>query len=105
MGAISSIVFAYSGTAAYFPIAAEMKRPNDYYKAMYACQLVVYCVYLIVGTVVYIYCGSYVASPALGSAGPMLEMVCFGIALSGLGVTLMIVLHVSPRLPQSCVRY
>lgn len=95
MGALSSMVFAYSGTAAYFPIAAEMKRPNDYFKAMYACQSVIYDVYLIVGVVVYIYCGSYVASPALGSAGPKLGRVCFGIALAGLIVILMIVLHVS----------
>lgn len=95
MSAISSIIFSFSGTAAFFPIAAEMRDQKHYFKAMYLCQTVVYVVYLIIGVMVYLYCGSYVASPALGSAGPFMKKVCYGLALPGLCVTMMIVCHVS----------
>lgn len=51
--------------------------------------------YLLVGIVVYYFCGSYVASPALGSAGPLLKKVCYGIALPGLLATTVLPAHVS----------
>ena len=51
--------------------------------------------YITIGVVVYYYCGSYVASPALGSAGPLLKKVCYGIALLGLIVSTTMYIHVS----------
>lgn len=95
MASISTIVFAFTGTPYFFPIISEMKEPKKYFRAMYLCQAVVFTVYLVIGVVVYYYCGSYVASPALGSAGHVLKKVCYGIALPGLLVTTMIVSHVS----------
>lgn len=53
--------------------------------------------YAVIGIVVYYYCGSYVASPALGSAGALMKKVCYGIALPGLLVSTLILLHVSYR--------
>jgi hypothetical protein len=47
------------------------------------------------GTVVYYFCGQYVASPALGSAGTLMKRICYGISLPGLFVTITIYLHVS----------
>ena len=94
MSAVAMIVFAFSGTPAFFPIAAEMKNPKHYVRSMLICQATVCTVYLVIGVVVYSYCGSYVASPALGSAGPLMKKVCYGIALPGLLVTEMIVSHV-----------
>lgn len=44
---------------------------------------------------VYFYCGSYVASPALGSAGVLLKKVCYGLALPGLCVSTLLFVHVS----------
>jgi hypothetical protein len=52
-----------------------MKDPKHYFRSMYACQTVVTLCYLIIGSIVYHYCGEYVASPALGSAGPLLKKV------------------------------
>lgn len=89
------IIFAFSGTPAFFPIAAEMKNPKHYTRSILVCKATVTTVYLVIGVVVYHYCGSYVASPALGSAGPLMKKVCYGIALPGLFVTQMIVCHVS----------
>jgi hypothetical protein len=63
---------------------------------------VVTSVYLAIGYVVYYYCGSYVASPALGSAGPTMKKISYGFALPGLIASTMLVVHVSLK---SILRY
>lgn len=94
MSAIATIIFAYSGTPGFFAIAAEVREPTHYTRSMLICQATVFTVYLIIGVVVYYFCGSYVASLALGSAGELTKKVCYGIAMPGLLVTSMIVCHV-----------
>lgn len=76
MVAISSLVFAYAGTPTFIPIVAEMRDPRDYLKALIVSQSCVTCVYVVIGVVVYYYCGTYVASPALGSAGVLMKKIC-----------------------------
>jgi amino acid permease len=93
--AVGCQVFAFAGTPAFFSIVAEMRDPGLYTRALICSQSVVATVYIIIGCIVYIYCGSYVASPALGSAGPLIKKICYGFALPGLLVTAMIVTHVS----------
>lgn len=95
ISALSSMVFAYAGTPAFFSIISEMREPRDYTKSLIACQGTVTATYTAIGIVVYYYCGSYVASPALGSAGHLMKKVCYGIALPGLLVSCLILLHVS----------
>ncbi|KAJ6157900.1 hypothetical protein N7470_005492 [Penicillium chermesinum] len=68
---VSSIVFAFSGTPSFFSIASEMRDPRMYTRSLMICQSVVTAVYITIGCVVYYFCGSYVASPALSSAGPL----------------------------------
>ncbi|KAF5589399.1 amino acid transporter [Fusarium pseudocircinatum] len=87
ISAIATFIFAYAGTPFYFPIIAEMRDHRDYTKSMLLCQGVVTLTYLVIGIIVYYYCGSYVASPALGSAGPLLKKIGYGIALPGLVVS------------------
>ncbi|WKT53715.1 Amino acid transporter, transmembrane domain [Fusarium oxysporum f. sp. vasinfectum] len=87
ISAIATFVFAYAGTPFYFPIIAEMRDHRDYSKSMLLCQGVVTLTYLVIGIIVYYYCGSYVASSALGSAGPLLKKIGYGIALPGLIVS------------------
>ena len=65
MSALNTFVFAYAGTP----------------------------VYIAIGVVVYYFCGSYVASPALGSAGPLLKRVCYGLAITGLIASTCLVTH------------
>ena len=74
--ALSSIVFAYAGVPAYFNIVSEMREPRHFTKSLIWCQSIMTATYITIGVVVYYYCGSYVASPALGSAGPLLKKVC-----------------------------
>ncbi|WYZ37726.1 hypothetical protein EsH8_II_001232 [Colletotrichum jinshuiense] len=93
IAAISSLVFSYAGTPAFFSIAAEMRDPQYYTRSLVLCQTVVTTVYITVGVVVYYYCGSYVSSPALGSAGPLVKKVAYGLGLPGLIVSAAVLLH------------
>lgn len=95
ISAVSSLVFAFAGTPAFFNIHAEMRDTRLYTRSLLVCQSVVVAIYIAIGTVVYYYCGSYVASPALGSAGSTMKKLCYGIALPGLFVTTILVTHVS----------
>ncbi|CAG8307960.1 unnamed protein product [Penicillium salamii] len=95
MTAISTICLTYAGTPACFNIISEMRDPRYYNRALAICQTLVTVIYIVVGTVVYYYCGSHVASPALGSAGPVIKKVSYGFALPGLCVSAILLLHVS----------
>ncbi|PYH46901.1 putative amino acid transporter (Mtr) [Aspergillus saccharolyticus JOP 1030-1] len=97
ISAINTLVFAYAGTPAFFSIVAEMSEPRHYTKSMILCQSVVTITYITIGVVVYYYCGSYVASPALGSAGPLLKKISYGIALPGLLVSGTLSAHYSSK--------
>jgi len=94
---LSSIVFAYAGTPAFFNIASEMREPRHYTRAVIICQSVMTAVYIAIGCVVYYFCGSYVASPALGSAGPTMKKVCYGLALPGLIVSTTLFVHFASK--------
>lgn len=54
-------------------------------------------VYLVIGSVVYHFCGSYIANPALGSAGILMKRICYGIAFPGLLASLTIFNHISAK--------
>ena len=91
---MSTIIFACSATSAYFAIVAEMRDPRLFTRALVTAQAGSTIIYLIVAVVIYYYCGSFVASPALGSAGILIKRIGYGLALPGLLVTTTIVLHV-----------
>lgn len=94
ISAVATFIFAYAGTPVFFPIVAEMREPKHYVKALLLCQTIVTITYVTVGVVVYYYCGSYVASPALGSAGKLIKQVAYGIAIPGLLVSATLNTHV-----------
>ena len=72
-----------------------MRDPKKYTRSLIVCQSTVTITYIVIGIVVYYFCGSFVASPALGSAGVTMKKICYGLALPGLLVTVTIVSHVS----------
>lgn len=72
-----------------------MREPRHYTRSLIICQSTMTAVYISIGVVVYYFCGSYVASPALGSAGPVMKKVCYGLALPGLIVSTTLFIHVS----------
>ncbi|CAG8031412.1 unnamed protein product [Penicillium olsonii] len=95
--AVCNLVFAFSGTPGFFAIISEMRDPRQYTPAMLICQTGVTAIYSVVGCVVYYYCGSYVSSPALGSAGGTIKQIAYGFALPGLIVTTTIVTHIPAK--------
>lgn len=73
-----------------------MRDPRLFTRSLVISQIASTLIYLVIGVVVYDYCWTYVASPALGSAGPLIKRISYGIALPGLIDSATIVIHVSP---------
>lgn len=73
--ATATIFIASAAGPVYLPIIAEMRRPQDYRKAVLPVGVIVGSVYLAVSLVVYYYCGQWIATPSLGSAGPTVKKV------------------------------
>lgn len=94
ISAVCSLVTACSATPAYFSLAAEMRDLRFFTRSLVVSQIGSTIIYLIIGVVVYYYCGSFVASPALGSAGPLIKRISYGVALPGLIASTTIFLHV-----------
>lgn len=84
-GAITDMVIAYAGHVAFFGFIAEMKEPKDFPKSLCVLQTVEIALYVAVAVVIYCYAGDSVTSPALGSMGPVLRKVAYGLALPSVG--------------------
>ncbi|THV89634.1 hypothetical protein D6D26_09696 [Aureobasidium pullulans] len=97
MVASCTIFVSGAGTSAMLPVISEMKNPRDYRKALFICMAIVTAAYLSFSLVVYRWCGKWVASPSLGSAGQTIKMVCYGIALPSLVVSACLYLHVAAK--------
>jgi len=76
---------------------SEMRNPREFSKAVNWCMGLVTAAYLSFSLVVYKWCGKWVASPSLGSAGPMVKKVAYGIGLIGLCVSGALYVHVSAK--------
>ncbi|KAI0707703.1 transmembrane amino acid transporter protein-domain-containing protein [Earliella scabrosa] len=95
---VADIIFAYAGHVAFFTFIAEMKKPEDFPKALYALQIADTTLYLIVGVVVYAYTGADAVSPALGNTGATLRKIAYGIALPTIVIAGVINGHVCAKL-------
>ncbi|PYI16612.1 hypothetical protein BO86DRAFT_435767 [Aspergillus japonicus CBS 114.51] len=78
---VTQIVFAYCAHVAFFGLIAEMEEPKDFPKALCLLQGFEIALYITAAIVIYYYVGNGVDSPALGSAGPVLKKVAYGIAI------------------------
>ncbi|KZT70098.1 amino acid transporter [Daedalea quercina L-15889] len=96
--AVTDIIFAYAGHVGFFTFIAEMKKPEDFSKALYCLQIADTTLYLIVGVVVYAYAGADTVSPALGNTGTTLRKVSYGIALPTIMIAGVINGHVCAKL-------
>lgn len=95
--ASATIFVSSAGTSAFLPVISEMRQPKDFRKALFACMSFVNLAYLSLALVVYKWCGKWVASPSLGSAGPTIKKVAYGIGLIGLVVSATLYLHVAAK--------
>ncbi|KAH7092567.1 transmembrane amino acid transporter protein-domain-containing protein [Paraphoma chrysanthemicola] len=97
MTATATIFVSSAGTSAFLPVISEMRNPRDYNKSVYLCMSIVQASYLTFSLVVYKYCGKWVTDPSLGSAGPTLKKVSYGVGLIGLMVSGCLYLHVAAK--------
>jgi hypothetical protein len=95
--ATATIFVSSAGTSAFLPVISEMRNPKEFKKALYVCMGFVTAAYLSFALVVYKWCGKWVASPSLGSAGPTIKKVAYGIGLIGLIVSATLYLHVAAK--------
>lgn len=95
--AASTIFVSSAATSAFLPVISEMRKPKDYPKAVYLSMSVVTASYLTFSLVIYAWCGKWMASPSLGSAGTMVKKVSYGIALPGLIVSGCLYVHVAAK--------
>jgi hypothetical protein len=69
---------------------AELKEPKDFPKALALLQTIDMSLYIVAAVVIYRYTGADVASPALGSAGPLISKIAYGLALPTVRATLLL---------------
>ncbi|CAG7954824.1 unnamed protein product [Penicillium olsonii] len=81
MVAINNIVFAYTFAPALPSFLSEMHTPKDYVKSVYSLGAIEIVLYTLIGSLVYVFVGQDVESPALLSAGHLISRIAFGIAL------------------------
>lgn len=74
-----------------------MRKPQDYPKAVYLSMSLVTASYLTFSLVIYAWCGQWIASPSLGSAGTTIKRVAYGIALPGLIISGCLYVHVAAK--------
>ncbi|KAF2763931.1 hypothetical protein EJ03DRAFT_392336 [Teratosphaeria nubilosa] len=97
MVASCTIFVSSAGTSAFLPVISEMRNPRDYRKALFVCMALVNAAYLSFALIVYRWCGQWVASPSLGSAGHTIKLVAYGVGLIGLIVSACLYLHVASK--------
>lgn len=98
MSASTGIFVSGAGAPMFIQVASEMRNPADFRKALYLCSFIVNASYLSLSLVIYRWCGKWVASPSLGSAGQTIKMVTYGIALLGLFVGAILYLHLAAKM-------
>ncbi|KAI9367397.1 transmembrane amino acid transporter protein-domain-containing protein [Aspergillus egyptiacus] len=97
MLASCNIYVSSANTGAFVPVIAEMKNPRDFKKAVHVCMSMIMAFYVTFSLAVYAYCGKWVASPSLGSAGPTIKMVAYGVGLWGLIMSGAVYTHVAAK--------
>ncbi|XHG03094.1 hypothetical protein AWENTII_006416 [Aspergillus wentii] len=79
--AAANITFTYVTHNTFFSFIAEFEDPRDFPKALALLQTVDISLYIVTAVVIYYFTGNNVTSPALGSAGPLIAKIAYGIAL------------------------
>ncbi|KAF4119480.1 Transmembrane amino acid transporter protein [Geosmithia morbida] len=97
MVATINLFAGFGSTPTFMPVIAEMRNPSSFPRALFTSQGLLATCYTSFGTVVYIYCGQYVASPSLGSAGGTLEKVAYGVSIPGFVMTSTLWVHLAAK--------
>ncbi|CAG8023945.1 unnamed protein product [Penicillium salamii] len=95
--AIANIVFAYAGHVAFFTLFSELKKLDDFPKALALLQLSEMILYIVAAIVIYAYVGPTVNSPALNSAGTLVRQVSYAIAIPTIVIGGVVNAHVAVK--------
>lgn len=95
--AVANIIFAYAGHVAFFSFISELRRPEEFPKALCLLQGSDVAMYIVSAVVIYCYAGENVKSPALDSAGPIVRKVAYGVALPTIVVAGVVNGHVAVK--------
>ncbi|KAF7563731.1 hypothetical protein G7046_g380 [Stylonectria norvegica] len=95
--AVINLFAGYGSTPTFMPVIAEMRNPKSYLKALFSSQGALSACYISFGMVVYFYCGQYVASPSLASAGGTIEKIAYGISIPGFIMTSTLWVHLAAK--------
>jgi predicted cation transporter len=87
-------MFAYLFQA---QVIVAMKKPEDCFKSIYTCMGFINSTYFAIGLVMYYYCGQWISSPALGSAGPTIKIIAYALAIPGLIAGAVITVHIAAK--------
>ena len=79
------LIYLLVAHVAFFGFISEMEDPRDFPKSLAMLQVVDTCMYITAAVVIYRYAGRDVTSPALGSAGPVMKKVAYGLAIPTVG--------------------
>ena len=85
------------GHVAFFAFISELRHPKSFPKALCLLQGVMIPAYLLVAILIYYFAGAHVASPALGSASPLLRKIAYGIATPTIVIAGVINGHVASK--------
>lgn len=97
MSAISSQLFAVGASGTFFSVSAEMRKPELFTRALICGQSFIVATCIVIASMVYGTVGQYIANPALGSAGPLIKKISYGIAFPGLVITAVLWSHVAAK--------
>lgn len=95
--AANAIFAASTGCPGTIPIISEMQNPRDFTKVTIIVAAIVSTIYLTISMTMYSFVGQWVASPSLGSAGPLVKKIAYGLALPSLIVSAGLFNHVSAK--------
>ncbi|KAI9641909.1 hypothetical protein NHQ30_009777 [Ciborinia camelliae] len=95
--AVINLFVGFGSTPTFIPVIAEMARPKSFPKALFSSQGALCACYIAFSMVVYFYCGQYVASPSLASAGGKIEKVAYGISIPGFIMTSTLWVHLAAK--------
>lgn len=95
--AVATQLLSLCGTASFFTIHAEMRDQKKYVKSVLLGQGFVVFNYIAITVIIYAKVGQYVASPALGSAGPLFKNIGYGVAMPALFFSCFFQAHVAAK--------
>ncbi|PGG97755.1 hypothetical protein AJ80_09644 [Polytolypa hystricis UAMH7299] len=93
--AVANITFAYCGHVAFFGFFSELRDPKTFPKALMLLQVADITLYTVSACVIYRFAGPNVKSPSLGSTGPVVRKVAYGVAMPTIVIAGVVVAHVA----------